>query len=57
MEALMTWHTQAHTETPKQTWMRGRVCQGAQEWELARLHANKLRKPGLHDAISASFMN
>lgn len=57
MEALMTWHTQAHTETPKQTWMHGRVCQCAQEWVLARLHVNKPRKTGLRDAISASVMN
>lgn len=60
MEALMTQHTQAHTETPKQTWMHGRICRGAGERVSTRscgYMLAKQEKTGLRDATSASITN
>lgn len=60
MEALMTRHTQAHTETPKQTWMHGRICRCAGERASTRSRGYMFtdqEKTGLRDATSASIMN
>lgn len=44
IKALMTWHTRAHAETPKQTWMHGRLCRCAQERASAHVKSKEEKR-------------